>query len=359
MERLEVVQSHLIEIANEIEEIKSCDLIKCITQIVEPMEKELKAILNRKHNLQTILNQLLSSTKQSSVVKDRLRLNIGGKNYDLKRSDISKEVAGFLSVLFDEKWNNYLLKDKYGRNYFDYEYEWFEPLLKYCVTGSDGKSTFEKHLMLRYAEQKEVSLLLKLLKIEPMLEYPLFDSFRALKSPFEENLLNKDFTKQLIEAIKKSISIPMEELRFLFYFDSNDCDPDEVKQVFEGLHTTSGQIIHSNKHFGYLILIQSFTDDIFYAFTDQCLTSSDRPVTILQSPKTYATCLTNSEYCYDYRQALKDNPNDSLFYTKKYGMFPMVFFMNSYEFLFSYCYSNPLTLCLSFGGYKVRVNHIS
>jgi hypothetical protein len=95
MERLQVVQSQLIEITNEIEEIKSCDLVKRISQITEPLERDLKAVSIRKHNLQTILSQISTQIQVKSKC-DRLKLNIGGKNYDLKRSDLGKLFVNFI-----------------------------------------------------------------------------------------------------------------------------------------------------------------------------------------------------------------------------------------------------------------------
>jgi hypothetical protein len=74
----------------------------------------------------------------------KIKFNIGGKNFDLKRSYLVNNDSSFLSsncsllpCFCNSKWEYYLLKDQKNRIYFDYDLEWFEKYLKSIILMND------------------------------------------------------------------------------------------------------------------------------------------------------------------------------------------------------------------------------
>jgi hypothetical protein len=57
----------------------------------------------------------------SSNATKRVRLNIGGQYLDIQRSTLQER--NFLTALFQPRWEKYLLKDKNGRIYLDYDFD--------------------------------------------------------------------------------------------------------------------------------------------------------------------------------------------------------------------------------------------
>ncbi len=65
-------------------------------------------------------------------MKDRVQLNFGGSHYDVPREQLVKDPSigwNLLSCLLSKRWEEFLLQDKRGRIFFDYELEWMKPLL--------------------------------------------------------------------------------------------------------------------------------------------------------------------------------------------------------------------------------------
>jgi len=66
---------------------------------------------------------------KSGTISNIIRLNIGGKKVDLPRDSITKN--NYLYTLLSGRWDHLLPKDKDGRIFFDYDYEWIEPIFLY------------------------------------------------------------------------------------------------------------------------------------------------------------------------------------------------------------------------------------
>eukprot|EP01040_Poterioochromonas_malhamensis_P010350 gene10350-11259_t len=64
---------------------------------------------------------------------DRVRISLAGTIYEVKRGALVQDPAigwNRLSCLFKKRWEKFLLCDKNGRIYFDYESEWMKPILQ-------------------------------------------------------------------------------------------------------------------------------------------------------------------------------------------------------------------------------------
>lgn len=64
--------------------------------------------------------------------KDRVRVNFGGRHYDVMRKRLLEGLPGgwnLMSCLFMNRWERFLFRDKNDRIFFDYEFEWIKPLL--------------------------------------------------------------------------------------------------------------------------------------------------------------------------------------------------------------------------------------
>jgi hypothetical protein len=84
------------------------------------LDKCVAAVNLKRDYLQGLLAQL---DGRFSDVKKRGRINIGGQYFDIKRSTIVEDRS-FLIALFQPRWEKYLLKDKNGKIYLEYEFEW-------------------------------------------------------------------------------------------------------------------------------------------------------------------------------------------------------------------------------------------
>mmetsp|Transcript_15493 Transcript_15493/g.16789 ORF Transcript_15493/g.16789 Transcript_15493/m.16789 type:complete len:457 (+) Transcript_15493:23-1393(+) len=64
---------------------------------------------------------------------ERVRISLAGSFYEVKRGALVQDPAigwNRLSCLFKKRWEKFLLCDKNGRIYFDYESEWMKPILQ-------------------------------------------------------------------------------------------------------------------------------------------------------------------------------------------------------------------------------------
>ena len=59
-----------------------------------------------------------------------VKLNIGGKHLDVRRSTIT-QVRSRLAWILSGRWDHVLPKDKDGRLFFDLDPEWFEPIINH------------------------------------------------------------------------------------------------------------------------------------------------------------------------------------------------------------------------------------
>jgi hypothetical protein len=78
----------------------------------------------------------LDATGRNEGLDDILQLNIGGKNYDLKRSVFTQADLGpfnLLSFLFNKRWERLLLRDKENRIYLDWNADWIQPILDQII----------------------------------------------------------------------------------------------------------------------------------------------------------------------------------------------------------------------------------
>lgn len=88
------------------------------------------------NNLQTI-SRMNDETRAcidllGGNMKNRVQVNFGGLHYDIPREQLVKDPSigwNLLSCLLSKRWEEFLLQDKRGRIFFDYELEWIKPLL--------------------------------------------------------------------------------------------------------------------------------------------------------------------------------------------------------------------------------------
>jgi hypothetical protein len=73
---------------------------------------------------------------------DILKINFGGRNVDIKRSDLTKPVIGWnlFSCLFEKKWDRYHVCDRNGRFYVDLKEDWVRPLIEYFKYNESAKN---------------------------------------------------------------------------------------------------------------------------------------------------------------------------------------------------------------------------
>jgi hypothetical protein len=70
---------------------------------------------------------------------DLLKLNFGGRNFDIKRSVLTKPQFGrnLFSCLFQKRWDRFHVRDKKGRIYVDLNKEWLIPLIEYMKSSHE------------------------------------------------------------------------------------------------------------------------------------------------------------------------------------------------------------------------------
>ncbi len=84
------------------------------------------------------LNEISWGAKDETKVTDdrlneRVKISLAGTIYEVKRGALVQDPAigwNRLSCVFKKRWEKFLLCDKNGRIYFDYESEWMKPILQ-------------------------------------------------------------------------------------------------------------------------------------------------------------------------------------------------------------------------------------
>jgi hypothetical protein len=88
-----------------------------------------------KVKMQMITDSMLQQNTTAEGAPDSclsavIKLNVGGKNIDLKRSTVV-QVRSRLAWILSGRWDHVLPKDRDGRLFFDYDPEWFEPIINH------------------------------------------------------------------------------------------------------------------------------------------------------------------------------------------------------------------------------------
>jgi hypothetical protein len=99
------------------------------------LDEEFASLFNRKRALSLIIKEV-EGTQGGSIDNSVARLNVGGKKLDISRESTLTATAwsqhpSLLSILLSGRWDPFLLKDRDGRVYLDFEPEWLEPLFNY------------------------------------------------------------------------------------------------------------------------------------------------------------------------------------------------------------------------------------
>lgn len=74
-----------------------------------------------------------AGTNDYDGFNERVRISLAGSLYEVKRASLVQNLAigwNRLSCLFKKRWEKFLLHDKNGRIYFDYEAKWMKPILQ-------------------------------------------------------------------------------------------------------------------------------------------------------------------------------------------------------------------------------------
>eukprot|EP01040_Poterioochromonas_malhamensis_P015494 gene15494-17350_t len=94
---------------------------------------------NKLNNYINALNEISCGAKDqpkgtdNNRFSERVRISLAGSFYEVKRGALVQDPAigwNRLSCLFKKRWEKFLLCDKNGRIYFDYESEWMKPILQ-------------------------------------------------------------------------------------------------------------------------------------------------------------------------------------------------------------------------------------
>jgi hypothetical protein len=100
---------------------------------------KVSSLLNTAKSKLIEMDQINSILSMTEINGSKIKLNIGGKKFDIKRITLEEheQKLGFLSLfLLSPKWEEYLLKDKNNRIYFDYELDWLENIVKIISLGT-------------------------------------------------------------------------------------------------------------------------------------------------------------------------------------------------------------------------------
>jgi hypothetical protein len=106
--------------------------------IISSLEEKLNTAKSKLIEMEQI-NSILSITEVTEINGSKIKSNIGGKKFDIKRTTLEEheQKLGFLSLfLLSPKWEEYLLKDKNNRIYFDYDLDWLENIVKIISLGT-------------------------------------------------------------------------------------------------------------------------------------------------------------------------------------------------------------------------------
>jgi hypothetical protein len=161
----------------------------------------------------------------SSNATKRVRLNIGGQYLDIQRSTLQER--NFLTALFQPRWEKYLLKDKNGRIYLDYDFDWIEPLIKAIINQGVVR---QDHSVIMYQLIKEFELEAVLRKRAkfPFLEFNdskkilMMEEFLSLYGSPEKYSLSKFYSYPNENAENELFSKLTEKKDVLFVIETRD-----------------------------------------------------------------------------------------------------------------------------------------
>jgi hypothetical protein len=238
---------------------------------------------NAKSNISRLFSYQEALFPGFASLSDKIKLNVGGENLDLKRSSMAEHpVIGWnlLSCLFDERWNQYLLKDKHGRIYFDYELDWFEPLLK-CVR--DGKSFFScpcNSISFRVIKQ-----LLADFQLDSCKSVDLIRNGELLE--FAQGCQIKQLNDKNSACLRHLVNV----LRDVMKNNNDDNDKFILRKVYDNLVTTVFPVF--TVPFLFVCLIEISDGNVYCGLSDRLLALNEPSV--FNSPYSRIACLTAKE----------------------------------------------------------------
>jgi hypothetical protein len=282
--KLEEFQSRLIKITNEIEKLKEKEfpdkeltISSLETKVVEAKEQIL-ILCEQFAFIFPTDNDLIENTQT-------VKLNIGGRNLDLKISFCDDSV---LSFILHPKWSSYLIHDKDNRIYFDYERRWLEPLLQ--VLTNDDTSSF-------YDSSKESILLKK--------KYHSSQPFR--------NILKQQILMKISDS---NMTIIEKELEQRFQYNVLD---GQIKMVFSYPSSEPQSAIDVfQQENDCLILLKTAQNKVYCCFTDQSLMLNE----VLNSGKTFVLCCDDGSIWNTHNTISESN----YCIKKSSSIFPICFF---------------------------------
>jgi hypothetical protein len=128
---LEDLKTKLNVVCTQTSAIKNENIYKgLMLPVFSSLEDKLKTAENLLDEMEQI-NSMMKYREPSTANNPSIKLNVGGRNIDIKRSKVLEQEKNlhFLSFLFlSSLWNDFFLKDKKNRIYFDYELKWLEPI---------------------------------------------------------------------------------------------------------------------------------------------------------------------------------------------------------------------------------------
>jgi hypothetical protein len=265
---LSQISAELADLRAEIENLSTNNLSEAGSAI-NLLLKRLKVASTQASSLQFLKESPFSASKGSST--DRLKLNVGGDYLDLKRSALVDNPScgwNLLSCLFDERLEKYLLKDKHDSVYFDYDLEWFEPVLK-CIREGIAPFRFSE----RSLHGKAVKMILS--------QFGLNESVKVVKRKGDIEFSSPCLLRQLVGGQCK---LHLDAVIRSAYKMDDDIVLDEVYNS-----STNQQLKTFSEAFSFVCLVETQDKKVYCGLSDQLI----RNGAVMTSPITRFALLTD------------------------------------------------------------------
>jgi hypothetical protein len=320
------ISAEIADLRAEIESLSTSSLSEG-NPTINLLLKRLKMAAAQASSLQSLKDSPFSTSKGSST--DRLKLNVGGDYLDLKRSALVDNPAcgwNLLSCLFDERLEKYLLKDRNDRVYFDYELEWFEPVLK-CIR--DGTAPF------RYFDS---SLHVKATKMI-ISQFGLQNSVSVVKRKG-----GTEFSSPcLIHQITSGKCLPN-----LDALIRSACENDDFVVLEEVYNSSAKRELRSfSEAFPFICLVETQDKKVYCGLSDQKIQNG----AVMSSPITRFARLTD-----DSLKILRCTT--TVISPSTYGFYSSVMFSLSFGKKASGLFYGPDALSINWNGYSAEVVNV-
>jgi hypothetical protein len=243
-------QENILQIIKEIEKLKQkefTDKAFIIISLEEKLQKE-QELFDKFRNTWC---SVFPEQKRDKDFLGYVKLNIGGKKLSLKVPNFScfSSETNSVALLLNSARSKYFLKDKDERIYFDYEKNWFEPILRKTIKD-------ESSLVFLLPAPQETRLLEEVFQLSGRAQYCEVQLTDIFQQEFSFSVKSEILSSFVGEVWKRSQTV-LEKSTLVKVYSSNNL-----------LLAVDSCGVKFNKPRDCLIIFQTGQGEVYCCFTD-------------------------------------------------------------------------------------------